>query len=138
MESAVAAGRRRVSVLCRAAVIKLLSVFLAVLVWVSPGVAAELVMFESVLCEWCEAWHREIGFFYHKTDEGRAAPLRRVDIGDTRPTDLLEVRGLVYTPTFVLMNEGAEVGRILGYGGEDHFWGLLAHLLRETALGSDQ
>ena len=61
-----------------------------------------------------------------------AAPLRRVDIDDPRPTDLLAVRGVAYTPTFVLLNEGAEVGRILSYGGEEHFWGLLGVWLREV------
>ncbi len=41
--------------------------------WVPIGAAAELVMFESDLCEWCETWHGEIGVVYPKTEEGRAA-----------------------------------------------------------------
>jgi hypothetical protein len=57
------------------------------------------------------------------------APLRRVDIHDALPTDLRGLDAVVYTPTFVLMQDGAELGRILGYGGEDHFWGLLGILL---------
>lgn len=87
--------------------------------------AAELVMFESESCEWCELWHEEIGVIYAKTTEAGIAPLRRVDIEDTVPGDLTHVRGIHYTPTFVLMEDGEEVGRILGYPGEDFFWGLL-------------
>ena len=91
--------------------------------------AAELIMFESAVCEWCDAWDREIGFFYHKTSEGRRAPLRRIDIQDRRPGELKEIQGIVYTPTFVLVEDGWELGRITGYPGEDHFWGLLGELV---------
>lgn len=93
-----------------------------------PGAvnAAELVMFESDSCEWCEAWHKEIGPIYPKTVESQAAPLRRVNLDEPMPADLRDIRGIHYTPTFVLMEDGKEVGRILGYPGEDFFWGLLA------------
>jgi len=39
------------------------------------------------------------------------------------------LRGVMYTPTFVLLNNGREIGRITGYPGEDHFWGLLEELI---------
>jgi hypothetical protein len=87
--------------------------------------AAELVMYESDSCEWCERWHEEVGVIYAKTAEAGIAPLRRVSIEDPVPGDLEQVRGIRYTPTFVLMEDGKEVGRILGYPGEDFFWGLL-------------
>ena len=108
-------------------------------VWTLPAAArtvhaAELVMFESPLCEWCEAWDREIGVVYHKTEEGRLAPLRRVERHAPRPEDLGAVDAIVYTPTFVLVDRGRELGRITGYPGEDHFWGLLGVLLKQ--LGS--
>jgi len=93
--------------------------------------SAELVMFEASYCEWCAAWHEEIGPIYPKTAEARIAPLRQVDIDDPRPDDLADVDGIVSTPTFVLMENGEEVGRIAGYPGEDHFWGLLGMLLEK-------
>ena len=96
----------------------------------SHAQAAELVMFESKICEWCDAWHAEIGPIYPKTDEGRRAPLRTIDIHDTRPDDLADIDGIRFTPTFVLLSdEGREVGRINGYPGEDFFWGLLGELI---------
>lgn len=99
--------------------------------------AAELVMFESANCDWCELWQREVGEIYDKTSEAAIAPLRRVDIGAPRPADLSDIRGVVYTPTFVLMDGGQEVGRILGYPGEAHFWGLLDLELRKLGHASE-
>lgn len=93
--------------------------------------AAELVMFEQAGCAWCEAFDREIAPIYGKTDEGQRAPLRRVDIAQNLPPDLafLDVERL--TPLFVLVDRGREIGRIRGYPGEDHFWGLLGMLMKK-------
>ena len=93
--------------------------------------AAELVLFEAPDCVWCAAWNAEIGGIYPKTAEAQVAPLRRVDIHDERPVDLTEIRGIIYTPTFVLTEGGVEVGRITGYSGEDSFWGLLGIELKK-------
>lgn len=93
-------------------------------------------MFESAGCSWCERWNREVGAIYHRTDEARVAPLRRVDIDGPRPGDLAEISGIVYTPTFVLIENGREVGRILGYPGEAHFWGLLGLELQKLGKPS--
>ena len=93
--------------------------------------AAELVMFEQAGCVWCEAFNREIAPVYDKTDEGRRAPLRRVDIASSLPLDLafLDVERL--TPLFVLIDKGREVGRIRGYPGEDSFWGQFGALIKK-------
>lgn len=80
------------------------------------------------------AWDQEVGVIYHKTAEGRTAPLRRFDIGDPRPPDLAALPDIIYTPTFVLMDGGREVGRIVGYLGEDQFWGLLGELLKRLPV----
>ncbi|MYF07347.1 MAG: hypothetical protein F4092_11700 [Rhodospirillaceae bacterium] len=96
---------------------------------VTPARAAELLMFESAACEWCERWHEEIGPAYGKTRYGRVAPLRRIDIDRTVPAAYRAVRGIAYTPTFVLWYRGREIGRLVGYPGEDFFWPLLERLL---------
>ena len=91
--------------------------------------AAELVMFEQAGCPWCAAFDREIAPIYPKTDEGRRAPLRRVDMLRPLPHDLAFVKPERLTPLFVLVDNGHEFGRIRGYPGEDHFWGLLGVLI---------
>jgi thioredoxin-related protein len=91
--------------------------------------AAELVMFEQAGCAWCEAFDREIAPVYGKTEEGLRAPLRRVDSAQALPADLAFIEAERLTPLFVLVDRGREIGRIRGYPGEDHFWGLLGVLV---------
>ena len=93
--------------------------------------AAELVLFESDTCEWCERFHKEVGPTYPNTTESKCAPLRRVDIHDPRPDDLAHIKGIVFTPTFVLIEDGQEVSRLVGYPGEDFFWSLLDRDLKK-------
>jgi hypothetical protein len=101
--------------------------------------AAELVMFEQAGCVWCETFDREIAPVYGKTDEGRRAPLRRIDIMRKTPQDLSFVEVERLTPLFVLIDNGREIGRIRGYPGEDNFWGLLGALIKKLdAPGDDR
>jgi hypothetical protein len=102
--------------------------------WPALCLAAEieLVMFERPLCEWCEAWNEEVGDAYAITEEGKFAPLRRVQLNDPHPADLEDIRWPRFTPTFVMMVDGEEVGRIRGYPGEEFFWGLLGELIEKA------
>jgi thioredoxin-related protein len=91
--------------------------------------AAELIMFEQKGCVWCRRFDREVAPAYDKTEEGKRAPLRRVDIDKPQPPDLAFVRRERFTPVFVLVDNGREFGRIRGYPGDTFFWGLLANML---------
>ena len=95
-----------------------------------PAAAVELVMVEQTGCEWCERWNEEIGVFYHKTAEGKYAPLRRVDLY-AMPKDLKTKRRVIFTPTFLIVEDGQELVRLEGYPGEDFFWPLLATMLKK-------
>ena len=97
--------------------------------------AAELVMFEQKGCVWCERFNRDIAPAYEKTDEGRRAPLRRVDIARPMPPDLAFVRRERFTPVFLLVDNGREFGRIRGYPGDTFFWGLLAGMIEKLDRG---
>lgn len=115
----------------------LLLLLLAITLFVSPVVSrAEmtLLMAEEDGCMWCARWDAEISEIYSKTPEGHAAPLQRVDIHAAIPDGIALERPLYYTPTFVLLDDGQEVGRIEGYPGEDFFWGLLGVLLRDAGV----
>ena len=91
--------------------------------------AAELLMFELQGCPWCVKWHREIGQGYPLSAEGLRAPLRIVDIKAPLPDGVTLDKSVTSSPTFVLVEEGHEIGRITGYPGADFFWGLLDELL---------
>ena len=95
--------------------------------------AAELLMFDTDGCFWCQMWKDDVGGYYHKTREGRTAPLRIVDLDAPMPPDLRWLRGVRASPTFVLIDDGREIGRIVGYPGEDRFWMLMAIEMRKLA-----
>lgn len=96
-----------------------------------------LIMVEERGCIWCARWNADVAPEYPKTPEGRAAPLWRTDIGDPQPEGIEFQSRFRYTPTFVLVTDGAEVGRIEGYPGEDFFWGLLSRMLRQAGVDFD-
>ncbi|MDG3040297.1 thioredoxin domain-containing protein [Roseicyclus marinus] len=89
----------------------------------------ELVLIEQHGCAYCARWNRDVAPEYPLTPEGRFAPLRRVDLRQPLPDDLAFDTRPVFTPTFILMRDGAEVSRLEGYPGEDFFWGLLGRML---------
>jgi len=101
----------------------------------TPVQAAELVLFEFDGCLWCEQWKRDIGPYYAATAEGMAAPLRVVDLFDKRPAHLRKLRPVRATPTFVLVEEGEEVGRITGYTDEKAFWTDFTTMLEARNVG---
>lgn len=94
-----------------------------------PAFAAELVMYTRNGCPFCVRFEREVAPVYAKTPEGKAAPLRRIELpaGGVRGEGLREP--VIATPTFVLVEDGQEVGRITGYLNDDMFWGLLGRLV---------
>ncbi|GJM00391.1 MAG: hypothetical protein DHS20C07_20700 [Methyloligella sp.] len=95
------------------------------------ALAAELIMVEAGGCHWCEVWDEEIGVIYHRTSAGKIAPLRRVDLHKKLPEDLNFLKQLAFSPTFIVVNKGVEVGRITGYPGESFFWGQLEIILKK-------
>ncbi|RME18655.1 MAG: hypothetical protein D6801_00910 [Alphaproteobacteria bacterium] len=88
-----------------------------------------LVMFEEAGCVWCARWDAEIGPAYPHTTEAKAAPLERRDIHAPLPETLHLDSPPHFTPTFVLTDDGVEVGRIEGYPGPDFFWPMLDELI---------
>lgn len=98
-----------------------------------PAQAAELVMFERAGCPWCARWDAEVAPAYMKTAEGQRAPLRRHNLDQGQPRDIALERPVRYTPTFVLVDGGKEVGRITGYIDNGMFWGMLSPLMQRLA-----
>jgi thioredoxin-related protein len=104
---------------------------LAALASAAPAAAVELIMVEQRGCLYCRMWHDQVGpDEYSRTTEGAFAPLRRIDLHAPYPEDLSFASPLRITPTFVLVEDGAELARMEGYPGEDFFWGLLGMMLK--------
>lgn len=97
-----------------------------------PLAAAELVYVREAGCPYCRMWDERIGPIYGKTAEGRQAPLREIEKRGVALAELHLARPIRYTPTFVLVADNVEVGRIEGYPGEEFFFPRLARLLDEA------
>lgn len=113
-----------------------LKAMLILLITIFPSAALSetyLLMAEESGCYWCARWNKEISHIYPKTAEGKAAPLKRYDLHNDAPEEELASR-VHYTPTFILIKDNVEIGRIEGYPGEDFFWGLLAQMLEKAGI----
>lgn len=110
-----------------------LAVLAAALAWLAPVQASELLMFERDGCVWCQRWDRDVGSIYHKTAEAKLLPLRRINTESQAASDITLASPVRYTPTFVVVDNGREIGRITGYVNDDAFWGLLAALAARIA-----
>ena len=101
----------------------------------SAGLAAEqarsleLVFITSEHCPFCKAWERDVGQIYDSTPYALKARLRRVDLGDVDlalPAGAVKVLG---TPTFLIVENNTEIGRIEGYqSSEMFFWALSEYI----------
>jgi hypothetical protein len=94
------------------------------------GGGLRLVMVDDPACGYCRKWDAEVGIGYPKSAEGRRAPLVK---RNKRHADLEPYKPLIYTPTFLLVDSGTEVGRIVGYPGPDFFYAELERLLAKVA-----
>ena len=114
------------------------NLLLSALLWMPLPAMAEtiLLMAEEHGCYWCAKWNEEIAHIYPKTAEGRTAPLARYDLHSETPDVMLQKR-VHFTPTFLLIQDGVEVGRIEGYPGEDFFWGLLTMMFQRANIPLD-
>jgi hypothetical protein len=112
----------------RRLILVLVTIFLG---YSAPASAAELLMFRTAGCPWCAAWDRQIAPAYPNTEFGRRAPVRFVDMDRREPPGATLRSPPRFSPTFVLVDAGREVGRIEGYPGEDFFWGLLEKLIAQ-------
>lgn len=95
-----------------------------------------LIMVEQPGCRWCQKWDAEIAPIWPNSDEGRAAPLRRIQLHAPVPDDLALQGQVLFTPTFILTEDGAERSRLEGYPGEDFFWPIITGMIAEARSGA--
>ncbi|MGL4637201.1 MAG: thioredoxin family protein [Beijerinckiaceae bacterium] len=100
----------------------------------AQGTSMTLVVYERAGCAWCARWDNEVAPVYAKTAVGQQAPLRRVNLDQAKADDPKLDDPVRFTPTFVLLKDGKEVGRITGYQNDGFFWGLLEAMVER--LGS--
>ena len=94
---------------------------------------AVLVMVQDPACPYCARWEAEVGHSYRASQEGKFAPLVVRPRGDPEISGLEKI---VYSPTFVMLAYGQEVGRIVGYQGRDLFWMQLEPLMAQAGFAT--
>jgi thioredoxin-related protein len=95
----------------------------------APSGNVELLVFEHADCTYCRVFRRDVLPKYRASAPGASVPLRFVDI-EKSDTSALGLKSRIHVvPTVVLMKQGSEVDRIVGYWGPDNFFKLLAQML---------
>jgi thioredoxin-related protein len=89
----------------------------------------ELVVFEADGCHYCEDFRRDVLPLYRASQIGRDTPLRFVNVSRSDETKMGLSGAIVMAPTVVLMHQGQEVDRIVGYTGPGNFMKLVAFMM---------
>lgn len=108
---------------------------LGLLLLLTAGAASagslQLLVTHDAACGEYARWQREVAPTYASTAEGRAAPLLSVNTDGPWPNGLALASRPKATPTFILIDDGRELGRIEGYGDAASFRTRLARLLHQ-------
>jgi hypothetical protein len=112
------------------ALLRNMLICLSLVVCTLDAEAANLVMFDRKGCPWCAKWHAEIGLKgYAASAAGKQAPLLVYEVGTPMPDGIKKLMPIPGTPTFVLVEDGKEIDRMVGYPGREIFFGKLMLML---------
>ncbi len=92
-------------------------------------VTMELVVLEAPGCIYCGLFRRDVLPSYEASERAKNMPIRFVDINDAAADALGLDSPVDVVPTFVVMKNNHEVGRIPGYTGPEFFFHTINHLL---------
>lgn len=96
-----------------------------------PALASpyELVVFEADGCIYCENFRSDVLPLYRESQIGRETPIRFVNVSRSDETKMGLSGAITIAPTVVLMHQGQEVDRIVGYTGPFNFMKMVAYML---------
>ena len=90
---------------------------------------ARLIMVTSEYCLYCQAWEHDVGAVFNKSPYAAKLPLTRVEIGSKMPNNVVLIKPIIGTPTFLIIRNGREIDRQRGYQDEEMFyWWLSEHM----------
>lgn len=98
----------------------------------APAMGAELVMVDMRSCIYCEKFRDEVEPTYSATQAGRLAPLRKVSLYKRWPKDLAGIRPAHFTPVFIVIDDGREIGRFAGFTSPQAFYDELDPILAKV------
>lgn len=89
----------------------------------------ELIVFEVDGCTYCQDFRLQILPLYTSSPLGREAPMRFVNVSRSDETKMGINAAITIAPTVVLMREGREVDRIVGYTGPLNFMKMVNYMM---------
>lgn len=95
----------------------------------APQTPYELVVFEADGCIYCENFRSDVLPLYRESRIGRETPIRFVNVSRSDEAKMGLSGAITIAPTVVLMHQGQEVDRIVGYTGPFNFMKMVAWML---------
>lgn len=89
----------------------------------------ELIVMEAPGCTYCDIFRRDVLPSYQASERAKDVPIRFLDINDASPEELGLDSAIEIVPTFVVLKDHKEVGRIPGYVGPEFFFHSINHLI---------
>lgn len=92
----------------------------------------QLLVMEADGCIYCGIFRRDVLPSYEASERGKEMPVRFVDINDIPKTGIELQSQIDILPTFVIIKDNREIGRIPGYMGPEDFFHSINYLLSSS------
>ena len=91
--------------------------------------AFQLVVMEADGCTYCGIFRRDVLPSYEASERAKDMPVRFIDVNDVEKARLDLQAPVNIVPTFIVMKDNKEVGRIPGYLGPENFYPTIKYLM---------
>jgi thioredoxin-related protein len=92
----------------------------------------QLVVMEAEGCIYCTVFRRDVLPSYEESERGKDMPVRFIDVNDVAKAGIELSQPIDILPTFVVVKDNHEVGRIPGYVGPEDFFHSINYLLSSS------
>jgi thioredoxin-related protein len=89
----------------------------------------QLVVMEADGCIYCNIFRRDVLPSYEASERGKDLPVRFIDVNDVETARIELQSPIDILPTFVVIKDNREIGRIPGYVGPEDFFHSINYLL---------
>lgn len=96
-----------------------------------PASALEIVYFDAEWCAPCRKFKKEVLPRWKETELGAVVDLRMAEMKDQGKLGIELAEKVVEVPVFVLVDNGVEVGRVVGYATPKKFWAELREAIEQ-------
>lgn len=92
----------------------------------------QLIVMEADGCIYCGIFRRDVLPSYEVSERGKDVPVRFVDVNDVDKAGIDLQSPIDILPTFVIVKDNHEIGRIPGYVGPEDFFHAISYLLSSS------